>query len=113
MFVSPNIGSIMHSVPANRRGVASAFRTTMFNVGGTASAGLTILLITTAIPYDAFSSLLRSPDPRAFGAMPEQVFVNGFRTAAFVLACINTLAIFPSLLCGTGETDGSATLSPS
>ena len=108
MFVSPNISSIMRSVPPNRRGVASAFRTTMFNVGGTASAGLAILLITTAIPYDTFSNLLRSPDPRAFGEMPEQAFVNGFRSAAFVLACINTLAIIPSLMRGAGANRNNA-----
>ena len=100
MFVSPNISSIMRAVPANRRGVASAFRTTMFNVGGTASAGLAILLITTAIPHTVFSDLLRSPNPGALGQLPAQEFVKGFKVAAFVLAWINTLAIVPSLMRG-------------
>ncbi len=102
MFISPNISSIMRSVPANRRGVASAFRTTMFNVGGTASAGLAILLITTAMPHSLFSDLLKSPNPAAFGQLPEQEFVNGFKIAALVLAGINTLAIIPSLMRGRG-----------
>jgi len=70
--------------------------TVTFLLLGTASAGLAILLTTTAIPYDTLSSLLKSRDSRAFGAMPEQAFVNGFRTAAFVLACIITLAVIPS-----------------
>jgi EmrB/QacA subfamily drug resistance transporter len=100
MFVSPNISSIMRSVPPNRRGVASGFRTTMFNVGGTASAGLAILLITTGIPYSVFSTLLRSVDPAALGQLPEQEFVSGFRVATFVLAVINTCAIIPSFLRG-------------
>jgi MFS family permease len=100
MFVSPNISSIMRSVPAHRRGVASGFRTTMFNVGGTASAGLAILLITTAIPHDLFSNLLRSADPATLGQLPDQEFVNGFKIAAFVFACINSIAIIPSLLRG-------------
>jgi EmrB/QacA subfamily drug resistance transporter len=100
MFVSPNISSIMRSVPPNRRGVASGFRTTMFNVGGTASAGLAILLITTGIPYSVFSSLLRSMSPAALGQLPEQEFVSGFKVAAFVLAVINTCAIIPSFLRG-------------
>jgi hypothetical protein len=104
MFVSPNISAIMRSVPANRRGVASGFRTTMFNVGGTASAGLAILLITTAIPHSEFSSLLRSLNPAALGLLPEQEFINGFKIAAFVFAWINTAAIIPSLLRGR-ETD--------
>jgi len=103
MFVSPNIRSIMRSVPANRRGVASGFRTTMFNVGGTASAGLAILLITTGIPYSVSSSLLRSMNPAALGQLPEQESVNGFRLAAFVFAVINTCAILPSFLRGPEE----------
>ncbi len=100
MFVSPNISAIMRSVPANRRGVASGFRTTMFNVGGTSSAGLAILLITTAIPHSVLSSLLSSPNPAALGQLPDQEFINGFRIAAFTFACINTAAIIPSLLRG-------------
>lgn len=100
MFISPNISSIMQSVPPTRRGVASGFRTTMFNVGGTASAGLAILLITAGIPYSVFSNLLRSVNPATLGQLPEQEFVSGFRIAAFVLAIINTCAIIPSLLRG-------------
>jgi EmrB/QacA subfamily drug resistance transporter len=103
MFVSPNISSIMRSVPPNRRGVASGFRTTLFNVGGTASAGLAILLITTGIPYSVFSSLLRSMNPAALGQLPEQEFINGFKVASFVFAIINTCAIIPSFLRGPGK----------
>jgi EmrB/QacA subfamily drug resistance transporter len=103
MFVAPNISSIMSSVPSHRRGVASGFRTTMFNIGGTASAGLAILLITTGIPYAEFSGLLRSMNPSALGRVPEQEFINGFRIAAFVFAVINTGAIIPSFLRGPGK----------
>jgi MFS family permease len=103
MFVAPNISSIMSSVPANRRGVASGFRTTMFNIGGTASAGLAILLITTGIPYPVFSSLLRSMNPSALGRLPEQEFINGFKVASFVFGIINTGATIPSFLRGPGK----------
>lgn len=100
MFTSPNISSIMGSVPSTRRGVASAFRTTVFNVGGASSAGLAILLITTGIPYSVFSNLLRSMDPASLGQIPEQEFINGFKVASFVFAIINTCAIIPSFLRG-------------
>jgi EmrB/QacA subfamily drug resistance transporter len=103
MFVSPNISSIMRSVPPNRRGVASGFRTTMLNVGGTASAGLAILLITTGIPYSVLSNLLRSMSPASLGQLPEQEFMDGFKVASFVLAVINTCAILPSFLRGAEE----------
>jgi len=100
MFISPNISSIMRSVPSTRRGVASAFRTTVFNVGGAASSGLAILLITTGIPYSVFSNLLRSMDPASLGQLPELEFINGFKVASFVFAIINTCAIIPSFLRG-------------
>jgi MFS family permease len=103
MFIAPNISSIMRSVPANRRGVASGFRTTMFNVCGTVSTGLAILLITTGIPYSVFSSLLRSMNPSALGRLPEQEFINGFKVASFVFGIINTGAIIPSVLRGPGK----------
>ena len=104
LFISPNISSIMGSVPSARRGVASAFRTTMFNVGGAASSGLAILLITTGIPYPVFSNLLRSMDPASLGQLPEQEFINGFKVASFVFATLNTCAILPSILRGPGRT---------
>ena len=81
----------------------------MFNIGGTASAGLAILLITTAIPYPLFSSLLRSMNPSALGHLPEQEFINGFRLAAFVFGIINTFAIVPSFLRGPGRIRTAAT----
>ena len=100
MFVSPNISAIMRSVPAHRRGVASGFRTTLFNVGGTASAGLVVLLITTGIPYPVLSGLLRSFEPASLGLVTKLEFIDGFRVAALVFAIINTCAIVPSFLRG-------------
>ena len=99
MFVSPNISSIMGSVPPNRRGIASGFRVTVFNVGLTASSGLAILLITTGLPYSVFSSLVEGiSQSTTHSAILE--FVSGFKIAAFVLAVVNTAAIIPSFLRG-------------
>src|SRR5207245_9282115 len=50
-FASPNISSIMGSVPPVRRGVASGFRATFFNVGYTISLNLAILITTFPVPY--------------------------------------------------------------
>ncbi len=100
MFVSPNLSSIMGSVPPNRRGIASGFRTTVFNVGGTVSTGLIVLLITTGIPYALFSELLQSISPVALGQAAQQGFVNGFKFACLVLAIVNTAGIIPSFMRG-------------
>ncbi|HZW56978.1 MAG TPA: MFS transporter [Nitrososphaerales archaeon] len=103
LFISPNTSSIMGSVPANRRGIASGFRVTMLNLGLTASAGLAILLVTVGIPYDSLSSLLASFNPlSAPGALRDQ-FINGFKVATLVLAVLNSIAIIPSSLRGSGE----------
>ncbi len=100
MFVSPNISSIMGSVPPNRRGVASGFRVTVFNIGLTASSGIAILLITLGLPYSVFSSFIEGLAPASVTATAIEGFVKGFRIAAFVLAIINTIAIIPSFLRG-------------
>ncbi len=50
-FASPNISSIMGSVPPERRGIASGFRATFFNVGYTISLNLAILITTFTLPY--------------------------------------------------------------
>jgi MFS family permease len=101
LFVSPNISSIMGSVPKNRRGIASGARTTFFNVGGVVSFGLVVLLITTGIPYSIFSQLVSSFTPLALGPLVRQQFVDGFKVACFVLAIVNTFAIVPSILRGS------------
>ena len=102
MFVSPNISSIMGSVPPNRRGIASGFRVTMVNVGLTASSGLAVLLITLGgLPYSVFSGLLSGASGLQLGSqLAIQEFVFGFQIAALTLAAINTVAIIPSFLRG-------------
>ncbi len=109
MFVSPNISSIMGSVPQDRRGIASSFRVTVFNIGLTASSGIAILLITLGLPYSIFSSFLEGIAPSNVTATAMQGFVSGFRIAAFVFAVINTLAIIPSFLRGPRHCYGDQT----
>jgi hypothetical protein len=58
LFGSPNISSIMGSVPSDRRGIASAFRAIIFNVGFTVSLNLAILLMTMVIPYDLLTQIM-------------------------------------------------------
>lgn len=90
----------MGSVPANRTGIASAFRNTMFNVGFTASYGLIILLLTFGIPYNSFSLLLQNVGPESIMSLARQEFFNGFRIATLTLAIIDAIAIVPSAVRG-------------
>jgi MFS family permease len=95
MFVSPNISSIMGSLPPQRRGIGSAFRATIFNVGLTSSLGLAILVMTFAIPYSTLSTVI------ALGSggnnLDKVQFISGLDKAFLVMAAVNAVAILPSL----------------
>ncbi len=100
LFASPNISSIMGSVPAERRGIASGFRATFFNVGYTVSLNLAILITTFTVPYALVTRILSSGDPSTISAADRLLFAQGIRTTYLWLAGLNTLAILPSLLRG-------------
>jgi EmrB/QacA subfamily drug resistance transporter len=108
MFVSPNISAIMGSVPANRRGIASGFRTTTFNIGLTASAGIAVLLVSLVVPYSVLTGLIAGTTtslPATAGAQ----FLSGFKIAVLVLAVLNSIGIIPSALRGTRRSVESLT----
>src|SRR2546428_1254241 len=103
-FASPNISSIMGSVPAERRGIASGFRATFFNVGYTVSLNLAILITTFTVPYALVTRILSSGDPSTISAADRLLFAQGIRSTYLWLAGLNTLAILPSLLRGRRAT---------
>ena len=96
-FNSPNSSDVMSHVPADRRGAAAGFRSTLSNVGGSASYGLVLLFMTLAIPYASLSTLIQGG---AVVATPlaHQQFLNGARLAVGFLASLNAVAIIPSVL---------------
>ena len=99
IFTPPNTKAIMASVPAQRRGVASGFRQTMWYVGFTASFGLIVLFFTFGISYANFSSLLQGATSQiADLALAKTQFLNGFRIAILIIALIDVIGIVPSLL---------------
>ncbi|MGI0090927.1 MAG: MFS transporter [Nitrososphaerales archaeon] len=105
MFNTPNFSAIMGSVPANRRGIASGFRQTMFNIGSTVSYGFVILFMTFGIPYTTLNPLLQNIEPQTVIAAAKSQFFDGFRIAALLLAAMNAIAIFPSAMRGKKESE--------
>src|SRR6266704_3382211 len=99
-FASPNISSIMGSVPPQRRGIASGFRATFFNVGYTISLNLAILITTFTVPYALVTQIISSGNTAAISDSDRMLFAEGIKTTYLWLAGINTLAILPSLLRG-------------
>ena len=98
-FASPNISSIMGSVPPVRRGIASGFRATFFNVGYTISLNLAILITTFTVPYALVTQIIRSGGS-GISAADRILFAQGLKTTYLWLAGLNTLAILPSMLRG-------------
>ncbi|HEV2226760.1 MAG TPA: MFS transporter [Nitrososphaerales archaeon] len=107
LFVSPNISSIMGSVPPNIRGVASGLRATFFNVGFTISFNITILVLSLYIPYSFASAIISSAAGAPASIADRAMLSTGLDGVYRVLAVINTLAIVPSLLRGRRIPNGA------
>lgn len=98
-FMSPNMSSIMGSVPSDRRGIASAFRATLLQVGFAISISLAVLIMTFSVPYQIVTSVISTSNV----AIPEAekvLFTGGLRTAYLWMAIINASAIVPSMIRG-------------
>ena len=100
IFASPNISSIMGSVPPERRGVASGLRATFFNVGFTISLNLAVLLMTLSVPYSLVTQILTSGNPAGIPPADRVLFAAGLQKTFLALAAVNTVAILPSFLRG-------------
>lgn len=98
LFVSPNISSIMSSVPGNRRGIASALRATFFQVGYVISLNAAVLIMTFVIPYQTITQVISAVNPIAITPADKLLFMKALSTAYFWLAIVNTAAIPPSIL---------------
>jgi len=99
LFASPNMSSIMGSVPEDRRGIASAVRATFFQTGNVISVSLAVLVMTFAVPYQVITSVIASADI----VIPESqriLFSAGISTAYVWMAVLNAVAIIPSMLRG-------------
>jgi EmrB/QacA subfamily drug resistance transporter len=105
MFSSPNMSSIMGSVPPARRGVASGVRATFFNIGYVLSFNVAILAMTAALPYSVITAVISSPNPAVVAGADKVLFAKGLDYSFQIAAVINTIAIVPSLLRGRRVAD--------
>jgi MFS family permease len=103
LFVSPNMSSIMSSVPVKRRGIASAFRATFFQVGYVISLNAAVLIMTSVVPYQLITQIVSSINPLTITASDKLLFMKGLSSAYFWLAIVNVTAIVPSVLRGRSK----------
>jgi len=100
MFNAPNMSSAMGSVPAHRRGVASGFRATFFNIGFVLSFNIVILVLTLFLPYGLITQIISSQGVLTTITANAPEFASALDNVFLVLTAINTAAIIPSLLRG-------------
>ena len=100
LFTSPNMSSVMGSVPSHRRGVASAFRATFFNIGFVLSFNIVILVLTFYLPYGLITQIIVSQGLMTTIGTNAARFSGALDNVFLVLAVINTIAIIPSVLRG-------------
>jgi len=105
LFASPNMSSIMGSVPVRRRAVASALRATFFNVGYTLSLNLVILLMTFTIPLSQITQILTSLTPSTL-LVDRAAFATAIDHVYEVMAVVNLVAVVPNILRGRRESAG-------
>ncbi len=100
LFSSPNISSVMGSVPPQRRGVASAVRATLFNTGNVVSLSLVAYVITTVIPYQVVSGIITG-GYTTLTPSESAGFLIGVGRAFIVTAIITFAGMFTSSLRGS------------
>ncbi len=100
LFVSPNMSSVMGSVPSHRRGVASGFRATFFNIGFVLSFNIVILILTLYLPYGLITQIISSQGSSATIVADSARFSSALDNVFLILAAVNTAAVVPSLLRG-------------
>jgi MFS family permease len=110
IFASPNISSIMLAVPPHRRGVASAVRSTIFNIGIVVSVGLVAYIITTVMPYQLVSGIIMGGYTTLTPSDSNNLMI-GIERAFTVTAIVSLIGILPSSLRGP-ETSARTTESP-
>ena len=99
LFASPNISSVMGSVPAEKRGVANGIRMTINQTASVLSVPFSLLLMTLVMPYAKLSKIVGSSQLINSNEIP--IFMKAINHACFILGIIVLLAIIPSLLRGS------------
>ena len=95
LFAPANTSSIMGSVPAEKRGIASGIRNTINQTAGVLSIPFSLLLMTLVIPYNKLSQIISGS--QLINANEVPLFLKSINRACLILGIITLLAIIPLL----------------
>ena len=97
LFLAPNLRSVMGALPMQRRGVGSALVGLFLNVGLTISLNLAIVVMSFTAPYSLITRIISGIGSIPVTATEIVLFMDSIKSAYFVIALINALAILPSI----------------
>ena len=101
LFAPANTSSIMGSVPADKRGVASGIKNTISQTAGVLSVPFSLMLMTLVIPYNKLSQIVSGTQLINSSEIP--LFMEAVNRACLILGVITFLAIIPVLRGGEVE----------
>ena len=100
LFASPNVASIMSSVPINRRGIASGMSSTLWNVGSLLSLGISFAILATSVPNNILQEIFAGL-PVSSGAIDLGNFVDSMHVVFLLMAVISSIAAVAAFLSGS------------
>jgi MFS family permease len=109
LFATPNVSSVMGSVPAEKRGVANGIRMTLNQTASVLSVPFSLLLMTLVMPYNKLSQIASSSQLSNANEVP--IFLKAINHACLILGIIVLVAIIPSLLRGPRQAGNRDTAS--
>lgn len=96
-FLAPNLRSVMGALPMQRRGVGSALVSLFLNIGLTVSLNLAIVIMSFTAPYALITKIVSGVGAVSVTPAQQALFMDSIKSAYFVIAIVNALAIPPSI----------------
>ncbi len=100
LFVSPNIASIMNSVPVMRRGIASGMLSTLVNTGMLLSLGIAFAIMATSMPLSTLQAIFAGL-PVKSGEVNLGLFIDAMHRIFLFMTVLSAVAAIASFLRGS------------
>ena len=100
LFVSPNIASIMNSVPVMRRGIASGMSSTLVNTGMLLSLGIAFAIMATSMPQSTLQAIFAGLPAKA-GSINLGLFIDAMHRIFLFMTVLSVTAAIASFLRGS------------
>ncbi|MGI0081132.1 MAG: hypothetical protein ACRECH_16095, partial [Nitrososphaerales archaeon] len=102
MFVSPNIASIMNSVPVMRRGIASGMSSTLVSTGMLLSLGIAFAIMASSMPQSTLQAIFAGL-PVTAGSINLGLFIDAMHKIFLFMAVLSATAAVASFLRGSNS----------